>query len=1428
MQAKLSSPTAWRNDTDDEFKLIEFKEIPPEDITVAIFCALSYESVAVKYSLDEEFECYPKTIGPRKYVYSFGRIGYHKVVIARPHQMGTVKAAQCAATVSQQFPNVRFALMLGIGAGIPSLPKCDIRLGDIAVSIPRNNHPGILEYDFGKYEPYGTFVLKGSLNKPPPILISADGSLEEDEMMSRSPLGRILRDITKQPRYARPDSRDILFDQNFHHINKEDDCSGCEASSEKKVVPHIERDKKPGQPVVHRGLILSGGGVVKNPQDRDRLCRGHDDAICFEMEAAGIMDEIPCLVVRGICDYADTHKQDRWHHYAAAVAAAYGKAILLKVYSQDVKEARSMKETMEKLEQKISQMSNEVHNLKQEANDDKKYELCSEEDGLDFYTQAELITLSRCFLAIPESKEQKEILDWLTPIDYGPQQSDYIRRRQAETGQWFLDSEKFQTWLETSKQTLFCPGIPGAGKTIITANVINDLNIRFSGKQTIGIAYIYCNFRQQHEQKAYDLLSSLLKQLSQERPVLPDAVKDLYDRHRAKRTRPLFDELSRALHVVTAMHSRIFIIVDALDECQISDGSLTRFLTELFNLQAKCGANLFATSRPTPEITGKFERSITLEIRANKDDVERYLDGHMFKLPGFVAHDCKLQEKIKSEISKAVDGMFLLAPLHLDSLIGKRSPRAIQNALKELPTGSRGYDYAYKDAMKRIEGQLEDQVELAKQVLSWIVCARRPLTTLELQHGLAIQPSDSELDEQNLSDIVDMVSACAGLVTVDEDSGIIRLVHYTTQKYFERTQKEWFPHAEDDITTTCVTYLSFRTFENGFCTTDKEFEERLQSNRLYSYAAQNWGHHAHAASIVMEQLIQNLLENKTNITAASQAMMASGSYSGYSQRVPRQMTGVHVAAYFGLVGTIMGLLNNGHNPGLQDSYGRTPLSWAAQSGHEAVVKLLLATEKVDVDSKDSNYGQTPLSWAAGSAHEAVVKLLLATEKVDVDSKDSNYGRTPLSWAAGNGHEAVVKLLLATEKVDVDSKDSNYGRTPLSWAAWSGHEAVVKLLLATEKVDVDSKDSNYGQTPLSWAAWSGHEAVVKLLLATEKVDVDSKDSNYGRTPLSWAAGNGHEAVVKLLLATEKVDVDSKDSNYGQTPLSWAARSGHEAVVKLLLATEKVDVDSKDSDYGQTPLSWAAWSGHQAVVKLLLATEKVDVDSKDSDYGQTPLSWAARSGHQAVVKLLLATEKVDVDSKDSDYGRTPLSWAAQSGHQAVVKLLLATEKVDVDSKDSDYGRTPLSWAAQRGLEAVVKLLLATEKVDVDSKDDYGRTPLSWAAENGREAVVKDSDYGRTPLSWAAQSGHQAVVKLLLATEKVDVDSKDSDYGRTPLSWAAQSGLEAVVKLLLATEKVDVDSKDDYGRTPLSWAAENGREAVVKLLQSYYLTPSPPTTC
>jgi hypothetical protein len=262
--------------------------------------------------------------------------------------------------------------------------------------------------------------------------------------------------------------------------------------------------------------------------------------------------------------------------------------------------------------------------------------------------------------------------------------------------------------------------------------------------------------------------------------------------------------------------------------------------------------------------------------------------------------------------------------------------------LKTLPTGSEAYDDAYTEAMERIEGQITDSQKLAKQVLSWIICAKRPLTTLELRHALAVEIGESELDEENLPETGDMVSVCAGLVTVDEESDVIRLVHYTTQEYFKRTQISWFPNSQKDTAITCVTYLSFDAFEAGFCPTDKEFKERLRLYPLYDYAAHNWGHHARATSAV-EQLVVDFLKSEVKVSSSSQAMMdPRGYYSNYSQDMSRRMTGVHLAAYFGLREAIAALAKNGHDLDSEDNYnGQTPLSWAARNGHEAVAKLLV-------------------------------------------------------------------------------------------------------------------------------------------------------------------------------------------------------------------------------------------------------------------------------------------------------------------------------------------------------------------------------------------------------------------------------------------------------------------------------------------------------
>ncbi|KAK8925489.1 Ankyrin repeat domain-containing protein 50 [Metarhizium anisopliae] len=788
-------------------------------------------------------------------------------------------------------------------------------------------------------------------------------------------------------------------------------------------------------------------------------------------------------------------------------------------------------------------------------------------------------------------RQHQHILDWLTQVNYAPLQSDLLRKRQPQTGQWLLDSTAFQEWIKTSKQTLFCPGIPGAGKTTLTSVVVDYLQEKFRDQQNIAIAYIY--FQYNVEQTVDDVLLNLLKQLAQTQGSLPSVVGELYDKHKERQTRPCLDETRRALQVLIPQYPRVFIVIDGLDECQIAGGCRKVFLAEMVNLQANCGTNVFATSRFLPDITEKFNNKSSLdftgskqiEIRADIEDIKKYLDGHMHQLPSVVQKSPQLQLEIKTRIAEAADGMFLLAKIYLDFLEDKLTPKAIIEALDKFQRRRRGSDSydrsqvlanAFDDAMQRVNAQSPGRRELALQVLGWITFAWRPLTTLELRYALAVEINKPEFDENNLADIQDLVSVCAGLVTIDEESMAIRLVHYTLQEYLENTRDKWFRNPQAQMALKCVTYLSFSAFENGRCQCEEDLEERLRLHPFYNYAACNWGRHAREAETPYDD-VEYFLRCQKKVEASTQALWFIRRWPAYTfytfieNRDPRT-SGLHMTAYFGIYSAVRDqLVKDNMDPNSRDTENQTPLSYAAQNGHVAVVQLLL-DHGADA-SLNYEFGSTsPLFFAASRGHLAIVKLLLdngADANKDVRSK-------LLEQAAIMGDLDIVKLLL-DKGAKVDSKNVN-GVTPLWLAVSHGHKAVVELFLK-EGANIDTKNSNE-RTPLMAAAKYADASMVMFLLE-KGADINSKDGN-SRTPLWWASERPRAAIMKLLLE-KGAHVDPQDDNEGKTPLILVVIEGDESLVSLLLQNG-ASCTIKDKD-GRTPLSWAKKYGYETIVQML---------------------------------------------------------------------------------------------------------------------------------------------------------------------------------------------------------------------------------------------------
>ena len=314
-----------------------------EDYSVGWVCALPIELAAATEMLDEEHSGLPQDSNDTN-LYTLGRIYEHNVVIAclPAGQMGTSSAAAVATQMKSKFASIRFGLMVGIGGGVPSA-QSDIRLGDVVISQPHMQHGGVVQYDFGKTGASGHLTRTGFLNAPPTVLLNALAKFRSNRYRGKSNLSTHLADISNLPEFAHDNAEpDILFKSTYNHVEG----PTCDSCSKNELVERTPRSSQDS--VVHYGTIASGNQVIKDGVTRDRLSSGLGSVLCFEMEAAGLMNSFPCLVIRGICDYADSHKNMRWQPYAAATAAACAKEILSVIPTAKVAKTCTVDEAIEK------------------------------------------------------------------------------------------------------------------------------------------------------------------------------------------------------------------------------------------------------------------------------------------------------------------------------------------------------------------------------------------------------------------------------------------------------------------------------------------------------------------------------------------------------------------------------------------------------------------------------------------------------------------------------------------------------------------------------------------------------------------------------------------------------------------------------------------------------------------------------------------------------------------------------------------------------------------------------------------------------------------------------------------------------------------------------------------------------------------------
>jgi ankyrin repeat protein len=926
---------------------------------------------------------------------------------------------------------------------------------------------------------------------------------------------------------------------------------------------------------------------MKDGKTRDDIAQ-RLSALCFEMEAAGMMDNLQCLPIRGICDYSDSHKNKDWQDYAAATAAAY---------------ARELLEGLPPSSRTLDRTSTYIPNATQPES------AGTTNHRSDGHALERRQRLLKC-LEFPQIDARRTT----------------IRGAHTRTCRWLLRHEKYQSWLDPGKQVqnhgfLWIRGKAGAGKSTMMKFVY--LETKKVKKPSMAVASFFFNARGEYlERSISGMYRSLLLQLLQEFSDLQSVLDDTDIVPRNQQDCPGLNALKELLsNAVMALGQRCFTcFVDALDECdELEVRDMIQFFEELAENATDQGVQFRVcfSSRPYPYIDIHRGILLTLEEEpGHGEDLAKYVESRLR------ITNPSLSKELQSQILEKAAGIFMWIVLVVEILNNESSHGAL--ALRKKLSGIPAQLSELFRSMLARDQQRPESLQLC---ILWILFAKRPLSPAEFRHALWAgllerRLVDPELPDDTPEDADKLVaSSSKGLAEITKSKQpTVQFIHESVRDFLVKERGiqnlwpelgfDWEGPSHEILKRCCAAYLHHPSVQEYLHQPkvqiviyapkggDDGRNAMAQKYSFLEYAGQQVLYHADAAASVVPQdgfLTQFFASGGTRVLNRLERFRA--------RRYGPSATPLYVLADKGL-GNLVRTQMKREDPAtdLPGERYRYPLFAALANGDKSAIAALLGVSSTVCDGVDIteglNYrkdlgdyqGRTPLSWAAQEGRLGIVGLLIQGG-ADLDELDGE-GCTPLRRALENGHEAVAQLLL-DKGVDVNAHLKHGWRggwTTLTWASETGHEAAVRLLI-DRGADVNLRDK-HGSTPLLWASDMGNEGVVQLLIHNG-ADVNDQDKD-GWTALINASYNGKQAVVQLLIDHgAEINAQAKSgwsagwgerSPAGSTALIMASLMGHEEIVQLLLDNGAyINAQNKE---GRTALDVALQNGHNAVAQLLI--------------------------------------------------------------------------------------------------------------------------------------------------------------------------------------------------------------------------------------------------